>query len=71
MALVATQSFILYRKQSSGNCQKNGYNHRDMKIWKQYTLGVARGTSGGMLRLIKYTDRYLYFYCYGSISSNS
>ena len=26
--LTATQSFMLHRKQSSGNCQKNGYNQR-------------------------------------------
>ena len=36
--LIATQSFTLHRKQSSGNCQKNGYNQRYMKIWKQYIL---------------------------------
>ena len=49
----------------SGNCQKNGYNQRHMKNWKQYILGVARGASGslachagyasgGMLQLIKW-----------------
>ena len=36
--LIATQSFTLHRKQSSGNCQKYGYNQRYMKIWKQYIL---------------------------------
>ena len=43
---------MLRRKQSSSNCQKDGYNQRYMEIWKQYILGAARGASGGMLLLL-------------------
>ena len=52
--LIATQSFMLRWKQSSGNCHKNDYNQRYMKNWEQHILDMAHGASSRMLRLIKW-----------------